>query len=126
MGWNMRTRKQQSGMSALGILVIVALFSFFVTVVIRLLPPYMEGRAVKTVIEGVAEVSNAEQSLGEISKRLTSAFITNQIDSLNPKKVKIYRDKGKIIIDANYEMRTPLFEGVDAVLIFTDNIVTIN
>ncbi len=113
-------------MSALGILVIVALFSFFVTVVIRLLPPYMEGRAVKTVIEGVAAASNAEQSLGEVSKRLTTAFITNQINSLDPKKVKIYRDKGKIKINANYEFRTPLFDGVDAVLIFTDNIVTID
>jgi type II secretory pathway pseudopilin PulG len=119
-------RAQQAGMSMLGVLVMVGLFSFFVTVVIRLLPPYMEGRSVRTAIEGVAAASNAQQSLGEVGKRLAGSFNTNQIEGIKPKAVKIYRDKGKIIINANYELRTPLFEGVDAVLMFTDNIVEIN
>jgi type II secretory pathway pseudopilin PulG len=122
----MRMRAQQTGMSMLGILVIVGLFSFFVTVLIRLLPPYMEGRAVKTAIEGVAAATNAQQSLGEVGKRLAGSFTTNQIEGITPSEVKIYRDKGKIIINANYELRTPLFEGVDAVLMFQDNIVVID
>jgi type II secretory pathway pseudopilin PulG len=122
----MKMRMQQAGMSMLGVLVMVGLFSFFVTVVIRLLPPYMEGRSVKTAIEGVAAATNAEQSLGEVGKRLAGSFNTNQIEGIKPKEVKIYRDKGKIIINANYELRTPLFQGVDAVLMFTDNIVVID
>jgi len=122
----MRIRNRQSGMSMLGILVIVALFAFFLTVVMRLLPTFMEGRSVKTVIEGVAAASNSKESLGEINKRLTSSFITNQIESLNPRDVRVYRDKGKVIIDANYEARTPLFTGVDAVLIFDQNTVVID
>lgn len=122
----MRMRAQQTGMSMLGVLVLVGLFSFFVTVAIRLLPPYMEGRSVKTAIEGVAAASSAQQSLGEVGKRLASSFTTNQIEGINPKDVKIYRDKGKIVINANYELRTPLFEGVDAVLMFTDHVVVVD
>jgi type II secretory pathway pseudopilin PulG len=122
----MKRRNQQSGMSILGILMIMGLFSFFMTIVVRVLPVYMEGRAVKTAIEGVAAASSAEQSLGEVGKRLAGSFNTNQIEGLKPAKVKIYRDKGKIIINANYESRTPVFEGVDAVVMFNDNIVTID
>ena len=57
-------------------------------------------------------------------KRLASTFNTNRIEAIKPKDVKVYRDKGKIIIDANYETRTPLFQGVDAVLMFDDNIMS--
>ena len=93
---------------------------------IRLAPAYLEGRAVKTAIEGVAETADAKQSLREVSKRVSSSFTTNRIEVIQPKDVKVYRDKGKIIIDANFETRTPLFEGVDAVLMFNDNIVVID
>lgn len=122
----MRIIKRQAGMSLFGILVLVALFSFFLTVVIRLLPTYMEGRSVKSAIEGVAEASNSKQSLGEITKRIDGTFNTNRIEALPLKEIRIYRDKGKIVIDANYEKRTPLFQGVDAVFIFDDNVVVID
>lgn len=122
----MSFRNRQSGISMLGILIIMALFSFFLMVSIRLLPSYMEGRSVKNAIEGVAETANAKQSLHEITKRVTSTWNTNRIEAISPREVKVYRDKGKIIIDANYEKRTPLFEGVDAVLMFNDNIVVID
>ncbi len=112
-------------MSILGILVILALLSFTLTVVIRLLPPWLEGRAIKNAIESVAEASDASQSLREVSKRVASTFNTNRIEALKPNQVKVYRDKGKIIIDANYETRTHLFQNIDAVLMFNDNIVVI-
>jgi len=122
----MRSLRQQSGMSMLGILILVGLFSFFLMVVIRLLPTYMEGRTVKTAIMDVAAASTASNSIHEVTKRLDSNFNTNRIEALSVRQVKVYRDKGKIVINANYEKRVPLFEGVDAVLMFNDNVVVIN
>jgi len=122
----MRSLRQQSGMSMLGILILVGLFSFFLMVVIRLLPTYMEGRSVKTAIQDVAAASTSSNSIHEVTKRLDSNFNTNRIEALSIRKVKIYRDKGKIVINANYEKRVPLFEGVDAVLMFNDNVVVID
>jgi magnesium-transporting ATPase (P-type) len=113
-------------MSMLGILILVGLFSFFLMVVIRLLPTYMEGRTVKTAIMDVAAASTASNSIHEVTKRLDSNFNTNRIEALSVRQVKVYRDKGKIVINANYEKRVPLFEGVDAVLMFNDNVVVIN
>lgn len=89
------------------------------------MPSYMEGRAVKSAIQGVAEASNPNSSLRDVVRRLDSTFITNRIDAISSRQVKVYREDGKIFIDASYETRTPLFENVDAVLMFPDNIVVI-
>ncbi len=117
--------KRQGGVSILGVLMLLALLSFFLTVTIRLLPAYMEGRSVKSAIDSVAEASSPEHSLRDVTKRLSSTFNTNRIEGIKPRDVKIYRDEGKIIIDATYETRTPLFQNVDAVLMFNDNVVVI-
>ncbi|MEP5763049.1 MAG: DUF4845 domain-containing protein [Halieaceae bacterium] len=122
----MSSRNRQSGMSLLGILIVMGLLSFFLMVSIRLIPTYMEGRSVKSALELVAEGATSKQSLSEITKRIATTFNTNRIEAIKPREVKVYRDKGKIVIDANYETRTPLFDGVDAVLMFTDNIIVID
>lgn len=119
------SRGRQRGVSVLGILVILALFSFFLTVTIRLMPAFMEGRAVKSAIEGVAAASKPDSSLRDVVRRIDSTFITNRIEAISSSQVKVYREDGKIFIDASYETRTPLFDNVDAVLMFPDNIVVI-
>ncbi len=120
------TFRRQEGVSILGVLVLLALLSFFLTVSIRLLPPWMEGRSVKSAILSVAEASTPENSLRDVTKRIQSTFNTNRIEAIAPRDVKVYRDEGKIIIEANYETRTPLFRNVDAVLMFNDNTVVID
>lgn len=120
-----RAPGRQRGVSVLGVLVILALFSFFLTVAIRLMPAFMEGRAVKSAIEGVAAASGPDSSLRDVVRRIDSTFITNRIDVISSRDVKVYREDGKIFIDASYETRTPLFENVDAVLMFPNNIVVI-
>jgi hypothetical protein len=113
-----RMRNRQGGVSIVGIMVIVGLFAFFLTVVMRLLPSFMDSRELKSSLESVTSSSNSSMSLVDVKRKLNSHFMTNRIEVIDLKDVKIYRDKGKIVIDANYETRTELFEGVDAVLMF--------
>ena len=122
---NSMSRRRQQGVSIFGALVILALLSFFLTVAIRLLPPYMEGRSVKSAIESVSESLDPDMSLRDVERRVDSTFNTNRIEAITVRDVKIYRQDGKIIIDASYEKRTPLFRNVDAVLMFDDNIVVV-
>ncbi|MCX2981843.1 DUF4845 domain-containing protein [Halieaceae bacterium IMCC14734] len=117
----MTSLKSQAGVSVLQALVAMLLFAFFLTVVLRLAPTYMEGRSVQATVQSVVDSSNISMSLGEVQKKLTNAFITNQIEAITVKDVKVYREKRVIIIDASYEDRTPLFDGIDAVLMF-DNL----
>lgn len=122
----MSTYKRQAGVSMLGVLVIVCLFSFFLTLALRLMPPYMEGRKVRAAVNQVVESANSTQSLREINTRLSSMFNTNMIEGIKPDDVKIYRENDKIIIDATYEARVNMFKGVDAVLVFDDLKVTVD
>ena len=78
----MKTMSRQSGVSVIGILLIVALFSFFLTVMLRLMPSYMEGRNVRTILEGVVENSNTTFSLRDVNKKVVSAFTTNQVEGI--------------------------------------------
>jgi hypothetical protein len=121
----MRTLKQQSGVSMFGLLIMMGLFSFFLMVSIRLLPTYLEARSLMSVLEGVAEASNKAEPLSKIKRRIMNTFIANRIEALDSRKVKVYRDRGNVIINANYDKRVPLFEGVDAVFMFTDHIIVI-
>ena len=121
----MRTFKRQSGMSMFGLLIMMGLFSFFLMVSIRLLPTYLEGRSLKDVLERVGDASNKEEPLSAVKRRVMNTFIANRVEALLPRQVKVYRDKGTIVINANYEKRVPLFEGVDAVFMFTDHIIVI-
>lgn len=120
-----RTRNRQGGVSIVGILVIVALFAFFLTVVMRLLPSYMDSREVKTALESVVSTSNSSMPLSEVKRKVINNFLSNRIEVIKAKQVRVYRDKGKILINANYETRTSLFEGVDAVLMFNNFSFTI-
>ena len=112
---------RQSGVSMLGVLIILALLSFFISVTIRLLPSWLEGRSVHSALVGVVEASSPQDPVSTVIKRIDSTFNTNRIEAISRKDVKVYRDEGKIIIEANYEARTPLFQNVDAVLMFNDN-----
>jgi hypothetical protein len=103
----------------------MGLFSFFLMVSIRLMPTYMEARSLMSVLDRVAESSNKAEPLSKIKRRILNAFIANRIEALDSRKVKVYRDRGNVIINANYEKRVPLFEGVDAVFMFTDHIIVI-
>jgi hypothetical protein len=103
----------------------MGLFAFFLMVSIRLLPTYMEARSLMSVLERVVAASNKTEPLSKIKRRILNAFIANRIEALDSRKVKVYRDRGTVIINANYEKRVPLFEGVDAVFMFTDHIIVI-
>ncbi len=105
----------------MGVLIILLLLSFFLSVTIRLLPTWMEGRAVRQALQGVVEASQPDDPIRDVTKRIASTFNTNRIEAIKPTDVTVYRDKGKIFIEANYEARTPLFQNIDAIMKFNDN-----
>jgi hypothetical protein len=85
----------------------------------------MEAYSMMSVLDRAAAGSNKEEPLGVIKRRIMNAFIANHVDVLDSRKVKVYREKGTVVIDANYEKRIPLFKGVDAIFMFTDHVIVI-
>ncbi len=117
----MKTRQQQTGMSIITILIILALIGFFALCAVKLVPPYLEYLSVKKVVKDLAvEYSGDQNNLRGIRVALEMRLNTNQVYRLEPKDVEIFRKGGHTYIDASYEFRTPIMWRIDAVMKFDD------
>lgn len=117
----MTARRRQSGMSILGILIIMLMLGFFAMCIIRMTPAYLEYLSVNEIIAGVAmETDPVTDGFRDIRRKIAKIFNSNQIYLLNPDDVEIYSRDGKTYIDANYEVRLPVMWRIDAVLKFDD------
>ena len=117
----MKTRRGQSGMSIIGMLVIAIMVGFFVMCIIRMWQPYVEYLSVRNIIQNISsEHGAADQRVTDIRRSIANQFNTNQIYELNPRDVQVYRREGKTYIDARYEVRIPIMGPIDAILDFDD------
>ena len=117
----MNMRHRQSGMSAIGMLIIGIMVGFFAMCAIRMVPPYLEYLSVKEIITKVAtEKAAGDETIPDIRRRIDNLFNTNQIYALGPRDVKVYRKDGKTYIDASYEVRTPVAGFIDSIMNFDD------
>ena len=117
----MSTRRDQSGMSMLGMLCILLMLGFFAMCIIRMLPGYMEYLSVKDIIARIAmDPDTREDSISDIRRKISNIFNTNQIYLLDPKEVEVFSKSGNTYIDANYEVRLPIVWRIDSVMKFDD------
>jgi hypothetical protein len=115
--------KKQRGMTAVGWLIVLGMLSFFVLLVLRLAPGYLEFYKVKNVLESLQQ----EPYLGnktpmEIRNLLQRRIDVNAIDSIQAKDIKIEQQNGKTTIATKYEVRVPILGNVDAVSKFEKSI----
>lgn len=114
-------RRQERGMSILGMIAILIMVGFFVMCFIRMAPAYYEYLSVRDIVQRlVVDPETADESIGSIRRRLETIFNTNQIVGADPRQMEIYRKKGDIYIDAGYEVRLPIFWRIEAVMVFDD------
>ncbi|WP_439102643.1 DUF4845 domain-containing protein [Congregibacter sp.] len=121
----MKTSNRQQGMSMLGMLIIAAMVGFFVMSGIRIAPGLIEYQTVRALVSEAAENFDDEQdTIADIRRQLSGSFSMNQIKSIGPRDVKITRESGKVMLNANYEDRIPLFWRFDAVVKYDDLVFT--
>ncbi len=112
---------RQRGFSFWGIALNVLIFGAFLVAVLRVVPLYVEYLTVKDVIARAgAEYDPSKQGLGDIRTHIRKLLNTSQIYVITADDVEIIREKGKVVIDANYEVRFPLVWIIDGVMKFED------
>ncbi len=105
----------------MGLLGFVIVGAFVFTCAIKLIPVYMEHQSIaKTIEQAIEEGDFDGKSTGEIRRKLGKSFDMNMVDDTNAKAVSIKRNKGKTIINANYEKRLPFISNIDVVVRFDD------
>ncbi len=115
-------KDRQSGMTYIGILLILIIFALLAVVLVRIVPLYLESFKVQSVLKSMQEdQETAKLPPDEIEKRLLSRFDINDVDHVSNEHIKISRDKGKLVVTVNYEARVPLFMNLDIIAKFNDH-----
>jgi len=113
----MRQHKQK-GMSALGILLILTIAGFFLTVATTIGPLYLDNSFVNAALQSLSSEPIHKMSDGKIRRRLQDSFTINNIRDVNAKDTVIERKKTATTISLDYERRVHFFANVDIVVVF--------
>ncbi len=114
-------KTRQGGFTFWTVALYLIVFSAALVLILRVTPSYLEYLTVKDIVErAVEDFDPKTQSATEIRTRIRKLLQTSQVDVIDASDVEIYRERRKIVIDANYEVRFPLFWIVDGVMDFDD------
>jgi len=120
-------RRHQGGFTFWTLLVYLLVFGGVLVLALRIAPSYVEYLTVKDIVErSVEEFDPQTQSATEIRIRIRKLLQTSQVYVIDADDIEIYRERRKIVIDANYEVRFPLFWIVDGVMNFDDLIFKVD
>jgi hypothetical protein len=113
----------QKGMTAIGWMLVLGLIAFFTLITLRMVPLYLEFGKVASTLESLKEQPNITQlTKSEIIKIVSKRFDVNDVDNVDPKLIKISKEKGVMKVGINYERREHLVGNVDIVAIFDKHV----
>ena len=101
---------------------IIAIFigGFFLTLVFKLGPHYLDNRIVAGALEQVGQSGLKGQSSTDIRRKIGDFFTINNIRDISASKVQIKRSPEGVVLSLDYDKRVELFANVDVVLKFSD------
>ena len=93
-------------------------------VALRMVPIHAEYLTVRDVIVRAAAQHDSEtQPLADLRVRIAKLLKANRVDDTSIDEIEVYRDRGFIVVNANYEKRFPLFWILDGVMKFDDLVI---
>ena len=117
-------RASAQGFNVWAVSINLLLLGALLVIALRIVPSYMEYLTIKDLItRAAAEHDSRSETVTDLRVRLANLLNTNQIYDTSIDDIEVYRERGAIVIDANYEKRFPLFWILDGVMRFEDLIV---
>ncbi len=115
----MKLISKQRGLTAISWLAVIAVAIMFITLLLRLIPIYIEGYGVYDSLEGLKDDPKiATYPNRTIRKTLLKRFNINSIYSVTGEDIYITKKSGKTIIEVEYEVRKPIVGNLDFVVSF--------
>ncbi|MEA2080614.1 MAG: DUF4845 domain-containing protein [Pseudomonadota bacterium] len=119
----MKKWHHQQGMTAIGWMLVLGLIAFFTLITLRMLPLYLEFGKVASTLESLKDQPGiTQQTKGEIIKIVRKRFDVNDVRNVDPKLIKVSKDKGVLRVSINYERREHLVGNADIVATFNKQI----
>ena len=116
----MRHHKQQ-GISALGLLLILAIGGFFLTIATKVGPLYLDNSFVNAALQSLKNESVHTLSDRQVRRKLSDYFLVNNVRDVNVRDVIIERKKMRTIVRLDYERRINFLANVDVVVVFKNS-----
>ena len=119
----MKLISKQRGLTVISSIVIIAVAALFVTLLLRLVPIYIEGYSVYQSLESMAGDSKvATYSNRGIKKRLLKRLNINSVYSVTGDDIYISKKSGETIIEVDYEKRENVVGNLDLIVHFKKEI----
>ncbi len=115
------SKHRQGGMTALGLLILVAFVGLFVYAAIRLLPVYLEYFNVVRAMEGLK--GDAEGGASAMRVALEKRFDIEDIKHIDPRDVEITREGPQWAVHAAYQYTTDFIANVGFVVSFDKTVM---
>jgi Tfp pilus assembly major pilin PilA len=109
----MSFKNRQTGLSFLGLIVLVGVLGFSAVIGLKLIPIYMESCKIDSIMEAViSEPGVNDQSRQEVIEAMLKRLDIDAVDSVNysnwKDKLNVTKRKNNVTINVNYEITTPL------------------
>jgi len=122
----MQSIKRQSGVTAIGWLIILGLIGFFVFLGLKLFPIYQENFNVTSMLRNMRNEPGIptmpkNQIVGLIMKRLD----VNYIRTINRKHIKVRKSGGTVRINIKYTVKEKLFGDLSLIAEFDESVEAI-
>ena len=105
--------KNQAGLTAIGLILILIPVGLAVYIVLRVAPVYIEALSVGDVVSSLKkELDLKEKSRDEIYTMIKKRLDVNNISSVEKDDIKIQKTVNDVTVTIDYEARVPLFWNV--------------
>jgi len=120
----MKPLQRQRGVTAIAVILMLAVGAFFVAVVLTLFPIYMEHFSVKSHLKGVKEEAQASNLTDkDIMKGLMRRFDIDNVKHVTEDNIDIEQtDDGARSVVIEYEVRDHFLANIDIVAKFHDEV----
>lgn len=110
----------EQGISLLGVLFVLLLVGFALTVLFRVGPLYLDDYTVRKSFEALGDGDTRNLSDQAIREKLYKNFVVNNVDSIDLKQVRIDRNAARILVSFYYERRVQFLGNLDVVAKFNN------
>ena len=112
-------RSRQTGLGALGWLIVLAIASFGLTCFFRVGPVYLEYWQTKQALDDVlAAGKGAGKSKAELLDSIQKHLDVSRIENIQAKEIRFNQTRNGLEVDAGYEKRVALIANIDVVVKF--------
>jgi len=120
----MHIRKHQSGMTMWGMLFVLGTLAFFLFILFKLIPPYLDDFKIKSALNSLGGQPEAgTMAPGEIQEAIRKRLEIDSFDSFDLSKSLTIEPRGKMrVIRISYETVVPMVSNISVLLDFDHSV----